>query len=499
MLYDFFHCDGLEPQSEIKETIDSLTVVVTPARPMRAFVTKIFDELKTISSRDNFELFFDICGTNVKISDTSKSSFNILIAHIEDNDEIDDYEISLYLKKECKKSTLSVYFFDNLIGFLNKENINDVFSTISKYLDEKLFFEVFSNVDSFCSSGIAFYQSGYPLDDSYTDSSKKRDSQIEMFKESGNSPDLVCSLLPSDFYLTTASTSKSVNKLFSKATGVLSLIFISSASRFISNGNLSYKINGYKTVYCDEVSLEVVRNHNKLLHKIYSWAYEGGNRADKLGLVRNVLSIHLDTKGQVRFDDEAWEAIKSNYQIYLKDNIQSYLEVKNKIGEFIIDSTSRTYTMADELLASLKNNMLIVFTFIFSVVIVNGSKDYGFEAVFSNSYLAMVFIISIMSGIWMQMITIETRKRFGYASNSIKDILKLNYNKIIMESEINEIVDPVLEKNRLYLESQIKRYTKWWVLLLSAFVLCFLVANIVLKDQSKIIEEPVKVEAKSTQ
>lgn len=71
----------------------------------------------------------------------------------------------------------------------------------------------------------------------------------------------------------------------------------------------------------------------------------------------------------------------------------------------------------------------------------------------------------------------ETMNRFDSTTETIKYILKLNYDKIIMEGEINSIVDPVISKNRDYLESQLSRYTYWWSGLLILFVLTFGIAN----------------------
>ena len=258
---------------------------------------------------------------------------------------------------------------------------------------------------------------------------------------------------------------------------VLSVIFISNTSEITSDGKLSYKINGYKMISYDEAEFTDISDFGELPHKIYSWAYEGGNKVDKLGLVRNVLSIHLDDRNRIRFDSEAWEAIKSNYQVYLKENLQSYLEVKNKIGEFIIDSTAKTYGIADQLLESLKNNILVLLTFLLTVVLVNGLKDNGYKMVFSDGYLAIVLILTLVSIVWLVMTLLETNKRFESASETIKDILKLNYQKVIMESEIEDVVNPVIDKNRVYLKSQLKRYGIWWSILLAVFILSFATGN----------------------
>lgn len=487
MLNDFFQQDKLQPE-ELRETINDLRIKVSLEEADKGLITALFDQLKSISGRDRFELFISRYSDSESISDTSRSSLLVLEEYIENNlddpddDECQPFELDLVITKKQQGSTLSVYclseFMDHLI---NEQKLKNVLTTFSGYSKAgSLYFEVFSTINAFYSSGIVFYPADQEPPENNPLPEKKRSQQLEMFSENASVNDLDIVLLPSDFDLEVEAEESRINQFFSEALGVMSLLYISSSSEFKKDEicSLSYKINGYKTVCCEKVDIAVLAENSKLLHKIFAWAYEGGNSVDKLGLVRNVLSIHLDAEGSVRFDNEAWEAIQSNYQVYLKDNLQSYLDVKNKIGEFIIDATAKTYNMADDILDSLKNNILVILTFILSVVVVNGLKDNGLELIFSKGYLFIVAILSVVSAIWFVMIRVESLNRFNNSSQTIKHILKLNYASVIMESEIDEIVDPVIQKNKAYLRKQIKRYGWWWFALLSIFIATFIIGYI---------------------
>ena len=93
----------------------------------------------------------------------------------------------------------------------------------------------------------------------------------------------------------------------------------------------------------------------------------------------------------------------------------------------------------------------------------------------------------------------ELINRYDNASNTIKEILTLNYNKIIMEAEIDECVDPVIKKNKDYLNKQISRYSRWWIGILVAFVLSFVIANQVFAPDTELItnKDSTKVLIKS--
>jgi len=72
-----------------------------------------------------------------------------------------------------------------------------------------------------------------------------------------------------------------------------------------------------------------------------------------------------------------------------------------------------------------------------------------------------------------------------------------------MESEIDECVDPIITKNRVYLKTQIKRYSYWWMAILGVFVLLFVVANRYFlstesETDNKTMQQPVKTDEKIT-
>ncbi len=477
MLFEYLKHKELLCLENIEETFDSVRVKLKPDEPMASFVPKLFDEIKSISSRDHFELFFDVSGNHVKITDCSSFSYGIIEDHIGECNDEDEYELDLIIKKSQENNTLSIYFLNSFAEYIDQESSVNLIRSVSNYFHEYLNFEVFSTVGYFGSNTIVFFEASNSKERIANNVSVSREDKLNLLFENSSVTNLSLKLIPSDFYLLNDADNEKINIFFRKLCSALSLIFISNSSEFMSDGKLSYKITGYKSIANDGIELRELLGIHKLLFRIYSWAFEGGNSSDKIGLVRNVLSIHLDETGCIKFDQDVWEAIQSNYQIYLKGNVQAYLEIKNKIGEFIIESTAKTYAMADELLDSLKNYIFILLTFILTVVVVNGLKDNGEVSVFSNVYLAIVLILSLVSAIWLWMTKQEIINRFDSATKTVKRILLLNYNKVLMESEINECVDPVIKENREYLNTQLKRYSKWWVILLVVFVLSFISAN----------------------
>jgi len=97
--------------------------------------------------------------------------------------------------------------------------------------------------------------------------------------------------------------------------------------------------------------------------------------------------------------------------------MQRSLEVKNKSTQIVIQITSNTHQIANDLLTSMKNNIL---AFLLTVVLMNGLKNGGIEEIFSNGYLAMLLILDAISVVWFLMLRAESKNRFSESTRLTK-------------------------------------------------------------------------------
>lgn len=489
MLENFFVNHADFSAARISETFESLRLSLRINTGLVPFCHQFFDQLKTISVRDRFEVFVEVGGNDLRIANCSNDTLNELNEFLADFSTAASFEIDLTLRKTRVDSTISVYFLSAFVEYLRDEPLQDVLKTFSDAHEGTLRFEVFGDMQPIRSRSIEFYSSGSPpyLIAASSEVLEGRAAKLQMLEENAVSTNVRLKLLPEDFAVRASVEWPALVKFFNSASASLSVVFIANSSDW-RGSRFSYKIHGYRTVAADGLDPSALADEHEALLRISSWAYDGANTLDKVGLVRNVVSLHANSAGVVRFDNTIWTAIQSNYQIYLKDNVESYLEVKNKLGEFIVDSTARTYAMADEMVDSFKNSVLAIITFLLTVVLVNGLKDTGELTVFSDAYFAVVLLLSILSFCWLIMSRVELIRRFDNASSTISVALKLNYEKVLLQAEIDDSINPVVKANREYLKKQIKRYSWWWFLMLVVFVAAFGCANYTLappKAQSK--------------
>ena len=160
-----------------------------------------------------------------------------------------------------------------------------------------------------------------------------------------------------------------------------------------------------------------------------------------------------------------WNAIHSKYQIYLKGNVASYLEVKSKIAEFLVESTAKAHALVEDLVDSLKNSVFVMLTFLLTVVVVNGLKDTGATVIFSAAYFWIVVVLCVVLTVWVVGTCRGAIRRFDNSAQTTAEVLQLAYGRILLNSEIKENIEPINIGNRKYLVRQCWRYALYWLLI----------------------------------
>ena len=96
-------------------------------------------------------------------------------------------------------------------------------------------------------------------------------------------------------------------------------------------------------------------------------------------------------------DTKILASIQSNYNLYLKDNVTQYLEMRNKVAEFISDIMSRTGEYATDLLDKFKTNIIAVFGFLFSVILANIVSDQPLDNIFTRDITIILELVLVGS------------------------------------------------------------------------------------------------------
>lgn len=288
-------------------------------------------------------------------------------------------------------------------------------------------------------------------------------------------------LLPDDFKIVVGYEGNPLIELFQKLEMILSLCMLASNSS-IQQDKLKLQIMGQRSVEYTYGLNEI--KGNPILYKIYDWIYSGGNNIDKALIARNIICLHCKYEPLLLLDLKVLAAIQSNYNLYLKENVTQYLELKNKVAEFITGIVSKTGEYATELLDKFKTNLIAIFGFLFTVIIANIVSDQPLDNIFTRDVTVILEFVLVGSFVYLFISYKQSKYQMKKVYDSY-DELKKSYNQILTDDDIKECF-----KNDLIItemKKTVKRSQMIYLIIWSCFLIILLIALELLTDNSIII------------
>ncbi|MBT2685310.1 hypothetical protein [Bacillus sp. ISL-37] len=179
------------------------------------------------------------------------------------------------------------------------------------------------------------------------------------------------------------------------------------AASFLSNiSDIKPDHSSVKLGFIGHNYLEVVSNLDNLDNSdsknffgIYEWVYQSSDIHDKLDLSRNIISRNFKVVGNKWIlPDDTLSSIQSAHSIYLKENVEKYIETKNKVAEITTELSVKSKDVTEYFLSNFKNNNLTLLTYFISIFIFNSLSDNSDKKIFTEEkyYLSMVFLLISM-------------------------------------------------------------------------------------------------------
>ncbi len=252
---------------------------------------------------------------------------------------------------------------------------------------------------------------------------------------------------------------------------VISLFDITS----INENRLFYKLNGYKTF---EGNIEINSSFLKCsttYYEIYDWVYSSdGNTTDKIGLVRNILSIYLEDD-ITKLDKNILISIKSAYKTYLKENVGKYLEIRNKIFDELSWVSQKSSEIVEKYLSNYQKSIFTFLSFFVSVFIIRVLKTSDFVNVFSKDATILSFAFLGISAIYLCFSKWTLNKEKDRLKRKYSNI-KNRYKDLLINKDIEKILDNDEEFNYeiSFIDKRHKAYTILWVITLMVLLISIL-------------------------
>lgn len=412
-------------------------------------------DLITITYSDGLDSYYQFNSNGICLEN--------YVDKIKEFEYADNIHVELDVQKNIRNSVLSIYNFTEFVREIISLDLFQVMAEFNSILldQNQIHFLLIGGGSSFSSQVLSFSS-----DANYIINQIDRRQKLLRCQE--NSCFLNAAqfeLLPDDFYLIQNYNDNPLTDLFERITTFLSIAYLSSNCTIENKSIIDVQIIGQRNLYF-KYKVDEIKN-NKNIFNIYNWAYQDERAIDKVLLARNVISLQCKFCDLLDIDDKAFPAIVSNFNLYLRKDLAAYLDVKNKLAEFISNVLSQLIASSSQFIRHFISNIVAILGFLFSIALSNIVNQMPLTNIFTKEVtiiLDCIFAGSILYSFfcrqiaWNKMHDVEMR--YNELKNTYSDLFDDADKKIIF----NDDALWIKEKNKF--QKTIRIYTILWVIVM---------------------------------
>lgn len=386
---------------------------------------------------------------------------------------------NLKITKRNIEGDVTIYDLETFTNTLENLSVAESFFVFSRALARTSFvnFKVLNLESPFNTANIFFS----PLSiSSQIKASDGRDRRLENIRTVCNYANIEeHRLTPDDFKWKVENIKYSrLYLLFNKFSVVVSVIYLFDITILKAN-TLEFKINGYKSLNGKVDITALSAGGKEEYFNIYNWVYEGGNLADKIGLARNIISLHFAKAGNLDLKGGPFQSIQSSYKVYEKQNVKQYIEIRNKVSDQLLDFNNRANKVIETFASGFQKSALALISFYISAIVLKVLGKGELVNVFTLDATALSIAFLLCSFIYYLLSRWEVkqqRQRFVDSYNN----LKARYTDLLDQGDIQRILnnDKEFTADLVFIDSKLKAYSRMWfsflavLLLVTLFLFC---------------------------
>lgn len=291
-------------------------------------------------------------------------------------------------------------------------------------------------------------------------------------------------IVPEYFNPLVCENMEKIENLFFKLRNLLSIMYVANSYQ-MTDDRVSVIIEGF--TYFEE-SIRLFQDDLQLMeyYAIYSWCYENNNIIDKLGIIRTVLSYNKP----LSIDEKIFRSILSNYNIYLKENVNKYLEAKEKIMQNSLEINGYIKTLLSNFNDEFKRIAFVIFTFFISVFIIGVIMTGQLKEIFIGHISTLSYVILILSTGYMFTTFINYKAKL---KQIIKDYYayKISYRDILEKKDIKILFhnDKTLRNSLIFIKKEVKNIIFFFIVgIIMLFFMILFLSRSNINSEIKIID-----------
>lgn len=351
----------------------------------------------------------------------------------------DTIEVIIDVKKKYTDRTIRVYNIEKFTEFLCGQKIEESLQLFAGLLEKEkqhICFQVLNCDSCIHTNSIAFAGESWSWDGTVD-----RDNYIRNCNDSsvffGR---MQYPVVPQDFKVvehTYDSRLSRIKGLFDKLRSVLSYVYIANTSNIIGNQAIlqfDLDVNGH-TYKLDQLS------RNSYVCKLYDWVYKEEGYINRASIARNIINVYCRTEEDIlNIGENVYNSAVANYTIYQRKHTEQYIELKNKLSEFIVESAGQLQELAHDLVEGFRNNFVAVIVFLMTVLLTDSIDLNNFtQNKVSSNFVVVCGIFTFVSLLYMIVTIMAGKMKWRWIEKSYY-ALKENYSGVLDERDIETAV-----------------------------------------------------------
>lgn len=386
----------------------------------------------------------------------------------------DEIRITITINKSIRDNIVSMYSLETFLQSQAAKSISELFAVFGPLCnsDATVAVESAGDFPNFGTKTIVSGREARP-DTGCVRRDELRSKRSEVAHFQGDD----FQTLPDDFFLTKRSQSEGLNQLFDKLCFASCISFLADISELSPSGKrdvLWFKLNGYRTLSGNLDLAHVEEASVSEFFKIYEWVYSGGGISDKVGLTRNIVSLHWKPPS-TSIEPGIFYSVRSGFEIYLKRNVGRYIDVKNRLTDFLSEFTQKGNKLAENLSDKLEKNFVAFVGFFISSVILKVLTDKTFIGVLTPSLAIVALIIIGFSAIHL-VVTLLIFNKDKARLEEDYNALRMRYTDLLDAEDLANIFTKAGGTDKLskYLSFKRNLFVGGWLLSLIVFLVLVL-------------------------
>ena len=393
----------------------------------------------------------------------------------------DEVRLILSVDKNKNNGVITVYDYRLFLEYIQALDVHDFIRILKNSLDDKLVFEVWDgDAERFSTSSIAIIKRGESTPSLSRDLLKV--NRANECREQCQWNNKLSDLLPEDVRIIQRGKEGRFAKFFDQLCLLLSAVYVTDFSSIDKNG-IKLRMSGFKMMVTETrssklSSLSFDTKSVEQWYKIYDWCYTGGYTTDRLSIARNLITLNCPDTQNLLLNASTYDAIKSNFKIFEKDNVRQYIKVRNEVSKTLLDLQDKVNSTVESFTGDFRKSVVGLGTFFLTLVVARVVANGRWTGAFSTQIVMLSFVFIILSSV----ILYYSRKAMDKKEqlfNKHYQQLKHRYEALLSKEELDELFedgDPnKVGSHSNYIQWQRKTYTLIWIGMLLAFSLFLII------------------------